>query len=55
MSRRARLLTAGLVAAAAAAGAAAWWLARRPDPGDPRLAGFVHARPPVPVVFTSRT
>ncbi len=30
-----------------------WWLAE--DWGDPALAAFVHARPPVPIVFTSRT
>jgi hypothetical protein len=30
-----------------------WYLT--PDPGDVRLRAFVHARPPVPVVFTSRT
>jgi hypothetical protein len=26
-----------------------------PDPGDRRLRAFVHARPPVPIVFTSRS
>lgn len=41
-----------LLCAAAAAG---YWLATRPDPGDRRLAAFVRGRPPVPVVFTSRT
>lgn len=51
--RRARLAVAGLVVLAAG-GAVAYRLAR-PDPGDPRLRPFVHARPPVPVVFTSRT
>jgi hypothetical protein len=35
-------------------GAVGYWLLTR-DPGDPRLNGFVHARPPVPVVFTSRS
>ena len=35
-------------------GAVAYWFAVR-DPGDPRLRAFVHSRPPVPVVFTSRT
>jgi WD40-like Beta Propeller Repeat len=35
-------------------GVIAYW-ATRADPGDPRLASFVHARPPVPVVFTSRS
>ena len=35
-------------------GAVAAWLAW-PDPGDPRLRALVRARPPVPVVFTSRT
>src|SRR5437588_3119670 len=27
----------------------------QPDPGDPALRAFVHARPPVPIVFTSRS
>jgi hypothetical protein len=35
------------------AGLAAWYL--WPDPGDPRLRAFVRARPPVPVIFTSRS
>jgi hypothetical protein len=57
MSPRARrpwLLAAGL-AALAAAGFGVYWFGLRSDPGDPRLNAFVHARPPVPVVFTSRT
>src|SRR5436190_5837911 len=54
--RRRWLPAAGLlVVALAAAGSAGYWVFLRPDPGDPRLAGFVRARPPVPVVFTSRT
>jgi hypothetical protein len=51
--RRWPWLAAGL--AALAAGGAIAFRAARSDPGDPRLAAFVHARPPVPVVFTSRT
>jgi hypothetical protein len=43
------LVAAGLLLA----GVAAWWF--WPDGGDPRLAAYVHARPPVPVVFTSRS
>jgi len=31
-----------------------WWF-MQPDPGDLRLRAFVHARPPVPIVFTSRS
>jgi len=52
MPRRTRLT---LAVALAAAGVAASWYFLRPDPGDPRLNGFVAARPPVPVVFSSRT
>jgi hypothetical protein len=52
---RFRLRVFALLAAAvvAAGGTAAYllWPAR----GDPRLRAFVHANPPVPVVFTSRT
>jgi len=33
---------------------AAWWMFRA-DAGDARLKAFVHTRPPVPIVFTSRT
>ena len=51
---RPRTVVAGLAVASAAA-AAVYWFALRPDPGDPRLGAFVRARPPVPVVFTSRT
>ncbi len=50
--RRSRKLLVGLVLLAAAA-AAAYFLSR--DPGDLRLRQYVWARPPVPVVFTSRT
>lgn len=53
-SRRRRLLAAVLVALAAA-GFAAYWFVFRPDPGDPRLNAFARARPPVDVVFTSRS
>jgi hypothetical protein len=49
-----RAVAVGLGLASAAA-AALYWFVLRPDPGDPRLAAFVRARPPVPVVFTSRT
>jgi hypothetical protein len=48
-----RWVAAGL-AVAGLGGAAAFWLTH-PDPGDPRLNAFVHAAPPVPVVFTSRS
>jgi hypothetical protein len=44
----------GLVVAATVA-ASVFWALTREDPGDPRLRQFVHARPPVPIVFTSRT
>src|SRR5262245_60412905 len=46
-------LAAGL-AATVVGSVIAYWVTR-PDPGEPRLKAFVHARPPVPVVFTSRT
>ena len=52
--RRPRRAAAGLIAVAAV-GFAAYWFVFRPDPGDPRLNALVRARPPVPVVFTSRT
>jgi len=35
-------------------GATVYWL-NHADPGDARLNSFVHASPPVPIVFTSRT
>src|SRR5438477_12912056 len=54
MSLRTRLVIAGVVVLAAA-GSAGYWFFLRPDPGDPRLNAFVRGRPPVPVVFTSRT
>src|SRR5437764_689131 len=54
--RRRWLLAAGfLVVVLAAAGSAGYWFFLRPDPGDGRLAAFVRGRPPVPVVFTSRS
>src|SRR5262245_27220049 len=54
MSLRVRiLLGAGVVLADA--GFAVYWFALRHDPGDPRLNALVRSRPPVPVVFTSRT
>lgn len=49
-SRTIWLVLASLLAAAV--GLFAWL---RPAPGDPKLRAFVHARPPVPIVFTSRT
>src|SRR5437660_3875651 len=48
-------LTAAGAAVVIAAAAAGYWFFLRPDPGDPRLRAFVRGRPPVPVVFTSRT
>ena len=33
----------------------AWYFFFRPDPGDPRLNAYVHSRPTVPIVFTSRS
>ncbi|HEX3149883.1 MAG TPA: hypothetical protein VHR66_17535 [Gemmataceae bacterium] len=54
---RARWLRFSLVAGLAilaAGGVIVYRLATR-DNGDPRLRSFVHARPPVPIVFTSRT
>jgi hypothetical protein len=42
------------LALVAVGGALTYWLIR-PAAGDPRLSAFVHARPPVPVVFTSRS
>src|SRR4026208_2564307 len=35
-------------------GGIAYWLLSS-DPGDPRLQGFVHSKPRVPIVFTSRS
>lgn len=46
---------AAVLAVAAAGAAAVYWLLPRPDPGDPRLNALVRGRPPVPVVFTSRS
>ena len=51
---RARLIGLALVVLAAL-GSAAWHWRDVFDRGDERLAGYVHARPPVAVVFTSRT
>ncbi|QDU20903.1 TolB-like translocation protein [Urbifossiella limnaea] len=53
MTRRTRPTL--VTALAVAAGVVAYWFLLRPDPGDPRLNGFVAARPPVAVVFTSRS
>jgi hypothetical protein len=50
-SRRLGLATAAILTIG---GAFAYW-GSRGDPGDPRLHAFVHAKPPVPIVFTSRT
>jgi hypothetical protein len=55
MTRRVRILIAGGALAAAGAAVAVYWFVLRHDPGDARLSAFVHARPPVPVVFTSRS
>src|SRR5262249_4168418 len=49
------LLLAASAVLLAVAGGVACWLLTRPDPGDERLRAFVFARPPVPVVFTSRS
>lgn len=49
---RSGLLIAGLVAIAVCT---VVFFLTRSDPGDLRLRPFVYARPPVPVVFTSRT
>jgi hypothetical protein len=46
-------MVAGVVLILAGGSALAWWF--WPDPGDPVLRNYVHGRPPVPVVFTSRT
>jgi hypothetical protein len=43
----------GLLGATGTASFLAYWY--WPEPGDERLAGFVRARPPVPIVFTSRS
>ncbi len=51
---RDRRVAVGAVVLAASA-LAAYWFGFRPDPGDPRLNALVRARPPVPVVFTSRS
>ncbi len=55
MATRRRWQKRGAWAAAALllAWGAAWYF--RPDPGDVRLRAYVHALPPVPVVFTSRS
>lgn len=54
MSCRSRTLVA--VGVAVPLGAfALYWFALRNDPGDPRLNAFVREKPPVPVVFTSRS
>src|SRR4051794_31738175 len=53
MPRLARWLPLALAVAAAGGAGLAWW--RRTDPGDVALRAFVRDRPPVPVVFTSRS
>jgi hypothetical protein len=45
---------AALAAFALVAGGV-WYFFLRPDPGDARLNAFVHSKPPVPIVFTSRS
>jgi hypothetical protein len=52
--RAAYLATGGVFLGCLASASIVWFL-NRADPGDPRLRQYVHARPPVPVVFTSRT
>lgn len=51
---RSRRLLLLLLAGLLGVGILIWWWTR-PDPGDENLRQFVQARPPVPVVFTSRT
>ena len=51
---RSRWIAAGLLVLTGAA-AGGYFLFFRPDPGDTRLNALVHAKPPVPVVFTSRS
>ena len=46
-------ITVGLMAVASGAALAFWFT--RSNPGDPRLNSFVHAKPLVPIVFTSRS
>lgn len=54
MSKRLRILIA-VAGVVLVAGGAVWWFVVRHDPGDARLNQLVHAKPPVPVVFTSRS
>jgi hypothetical protein len=54
LPRTLRPWLAAALAVVVLGGAIAYRLTR-PDPGDSRLSAYVHARPPVPVVFTSRT
>jgi hypothetical protein len=53
LKRRGRWWLAGVALAVVFAAGSWWWF--QADPGDVRLRAYVHARPPVPVVFTSRT
>ena len=53
--RLTRLRAGLLVATLAVVSGGVWYFFLRPDPGDPRLNAFVRERPPVPIVFTSRS
>jgi hypothetical protein len=56
LRRRRALWLVASVFVLGVAGALAWhWFGGIVVPADERLAAFVHARPPVPIVFTSRT
>src|SRR5438552_3420639 len=50
-----RLLFQGAAAVLLAVGAGLAWWYWPPEQGDERLRAFVHNRPPVPIVFTSRS
>ncbi len=54
MPLRRVIVLSGVSLGVLALAALAWVLLREPA-GDPRLAGFVSGKPPVPVVFTSRS
>lgn len=54
LARNLRIWLVILITVAGLGAAIAYWFTRH-DPGDPRLNAFVHNRPPVPIVFTSRS
>lgn len=54
MLKRRRLWWLGGGVLAVLVVAVSWWIFLT-DPGDARLGAYVFARPPVPIVFTSRT